>query len=126
MLPALDRAFYALVSDLQARGLDKDVLVVMLGEFGRSPKIMQPGPGRDHWAEAGCAVFFGGGLNMGQVIGETDSRAERAKTGNVSFQNIMATIYRVLGVDVNVKLPDFNGRPQHLLSDREPIRELLG
>jgi hypothetical protein len=126
MLPALDRAFYALVSDLQARGLEKDVLVVMLGEFGRSPKIMQPGPGRDHWADAGCAVVYGGGLQMGQVIGSTDSRAERAKTGSIGFQNIVATIYRVLGVDMNVQLPDYNGRPQDLLSDREPIRELLG
>jgi uncharacterized protein (DUF1501 family) len=126
MLPAVDRAFYALVNDLQARGLDKDVLVVMLGEFGRTPKITYPGPGREHHAEAGCAVFFGGGLEMGQVIGTTDSRAERAKTGAIGFQNIMATIYKVLGVEPDVKLPDFSGRPQYLLSEREPIPELLG
>ena len=63
---------------------------------------------------------------MGQVIGETDSRAERAKTGNIGFQNIMATIYHVLGIDPAAQLPDFNGRPQYLLEDREPIGELVG
>lgn len=92
MLPALDRAFYTLIEDLRARGLEDDVLVVMLGEFGRTPKVAKPGPGREHHADAGCAIFAGGGLQMGQVIGETDSRAERAKTGNISFQNIMASI----------------------------------
>src|SRR5262245_3089624 len=97
-LPLLDRSLGALLSDLQARGLD-DVLVVVLGEFGRTPKITALGPGREHWADAGCAVFFGGGLKMGQVIGETDSRAEQPKTGQISFQNVLATIYHVLGID---------------------------
>jgi hypothetical protein len=126
MLPALDRSIYALVTDLRTRGLDRDVLVVVLGEFGRTPKIVQPGPGREHWAEAGCAILYGGGLQMGQVIGETDSRAERSKSGSISFQNIFATIYRVLGIDPATTLADFNGRPQYLLEDREPIRELVG
>jgi hypothetical protein len=126
LLPALDRSLCALVDDLRDRGLDKDVLVVVLGEFGRSPKIGQPGPGREHWADAGCVLFCGGGLNMGQVIGETDSRAERSKSGTITFQNVMATIYHVLGIDLNAQLPDFNGRPQSLLDDREPIRELVG
>ncbi len=62
---------------------------------------------------------------MGQVIGGTDSKAERSKTGNISFQNIFATIYNVLGIDPAVTLPDFNGRPQCLLDDRELIQELL-
>jgi hypothetical protein len=124
LLPLLDRSLFALFGDLEARGLDKDVLVVVLGEFGRTPKIAQPGPGREHWAEAGCALFFGGGLRMGQVVGETDSRAERSRSGSISFQNLMATIYRVLGVDLKVMLPDFNGRPQNLLDDPEPVREL--
>jgi hypothetical protein len=124
LLPLLDRSLFALVSDLKARGMERDVLVVVLGEFGRTPKIVRPGPGREHWAEAGCAVLFGGGLKMGQVVGETDSRAERARSGSISFQNIMATIYHVLGIDTTAQLPDFNGRPQNLLDDREPIREL--
>ena len=124
LLPLLDRSLFALVSDLKARGLGRDVLVVVLGEFGRTPKIARPGPGREHWAEAGCAVLFGGGLKMGQVVGETDARAERARSGCISFQNIIATVYHVLGIDAATQLTDFNGRPQSLLDDREPIREL--
>jgi Protein of unknown function (DUF1501) len=126
LLPALDRSLYALFTDLRSRGLDRDVLVVVLGEFGRTPKIALPGPGRDHWAEAGCAVFFGGGLRMGQVIGETDARAERARTAPINFQNIMATIYHTLGIDAGTTLEDFNGRPQYLLNDPQPIDDLLG
>jgi hypothetical protein len=126
LMPLLDRSLAALVGDLQARGLDDDVLVVVLGEFGRTPRIAQPGPGREHWADAGCAVLFGGGLQMGQVIGETDSRAERSRSGNITFENIIATVYHVLGVDVRAQLLDYNGRPQNLLNDREPIRELVG
>jgi hypothetical protein len=124
-LPLLDRSLCALLTDLKARGLDKDVLVVVLGEFGRTPKITPLGPGREHWAEAGCALFFGGGLEVGQVIGETDSRAERSRSGKISFQNVLATIYHVLGIDPGLQLADFNGRPQYLLDDREPIAELI-
>ena len=125
MVPALDRCVHALLTDLRDRGLENDVLVVMLGEFGRTPKITPLGPGREHWADAGCAIFAGGGLKMGQVIGKTDQRAERAVTERTTFENIIATIYHVLGVDLDVKLPDFAGRPQHLLNDRTPIRQLL-
>jgi hypothetical protein len=123
-LPLLDRSLCALVNDLKARGLDEDVLVVVLGEFGRTPKIAQPGPGREHWAEAGCVLFAGGGLRMGQMIGETDPRGERSRGGRIGFQNVMATIYHVLGIDPATQLNDFNGRPQYLLEDREPIEDL--
>ncbi len=126
LLPLLDQSLAALIGDLNERGLNEDVLVVVLGEFGRSPKIGQPGPGRDHWAEAGCALIYGGGLRMGQVIGETDSRAERSRSGSLSFQNIFATIYQTLGVPTDAQLKDFSGRPQYLLEEREPIEELLG
>jgi hypothetical protein len=126
LLPLLDRSIHALVSDLQERGLDKDVLVVVLGEFGRTPKISPVGPGREHWADAGCALLYGGGLKMGQVIGETDSRAELAASGSITFQNIMATLYHVLGINPRATLPDFSGRPQYLLDDKSPIRELVG
>jgi hypothetical protein len=125
VLPALDRSLAALINDLRERGLDKDVLVVLLGEFGRTPKIEKEGPGRGHHADAGCAILCGGGLRMGQVVGETDSRAERSKSGQIGFQNIMATIYQVLGIDPSLQLTDFNGRPQYLLDDRDPIAELL-
>jgi hypothetical protein len=124
-LSLLDRSLCALVSDLKARGLDRETAVVVLGEFGRTPKITPMGPGREHWAEAGCALFSGGGLTMGQVIGETDLRAERSRSGKISFQNVMATIYHVLGVDPTTTLTDYNGRPQYLLDDPEPIAGLV-
>lgn len=126
LMPVLDMSIAALVDDLRDRGLQDDVLVVVLGEFGRTPKISPLGPGREHWADAGCALFYGGGLQMGQVIGETDNRAERSVNGKISFQNVMSTIYQVLGINQDVKIPDFNGRPQYLLDDRNPIRELIG
>lgn len=125
LMPLIDMSITALVTDLRDRGLDQEVLVVVLGEFGRTPRISPLGPGREHWADAGCALFFGGGLTMGQVIGETDSRAERSISGQISFQNIMSTIYHVLGIELNATIPDFNGRPQYLLDDSRPIRELL-
>lgn len=124
LMPVLDMSITALVNDLQERGLQDDVLVVVLGEFGRTPKITPLGPGREHWADAGCALFFGGGLKMGQVIGETDARAERSTHGTISFQNVMSTIYKSLGIDPDFKLPDHNGRPQYLLDDCQPIHGL--
>lgn len=126
LLPLLDRSLWALFSDLKERGLEKDVLVVLLGEFGRTPKISPVGPGREHWADAGCALLYGGGLKMGQVIGETDTRAERAKSGSITFQNIMSTIYQVLDINPGATLPDFNGRPQYLLDNKQAIRGLAG
>jgi hypothetical protein len=125
LMPVLDQSIVALADDLRERGLEDDVLVVVLGEFGRTPKISPLGPGREHWADAGCALFIGGGLKMGQVIGETDSRAERAKSGSITFQNLIATIYHVLGIDPASTIPDFNGRPQYLLDDPTPVRELV-
>ncbi|MFM8274691.1 MAG: DUF1501 domain-containing protein [Gemmata sp.] len=125
IVPLMDQSVCALVEDLEARGLSDDVLVVVLGEFGRTPKITQPGPGREHWADAGCAVFYGGGLRMGQVIGETDGRGERARSGRTTFQNVIATIYTVLGIDLQTALPDFTGRPTYLLDDNKPIEKLL-
>ena len=126
VLPVLDQSICALVSDLEERGLSDDVLVVVLGEFGRTPKVSYPGPGREHWADAGCVLMAGGGLKMGQVIGETDTRAEKSRSGHISFQNIVATLYHVLGINPRATLPDFNGRPQYLLDDPRPVRELLG
>jgi uncharacterized protein (DUF1501 family) len=125
-LPALDRSITALVEDLTERGLIDDVLVAVLGEFGRTPKLSYPGPGREHWADAGAMLFAGGGIKVGQVVGETDRRAERARSGKMSFENVMSTVYHVLGIDPSTTLPDFRGRPQYLLDDREPVKELVG
>lgn len=123
-LPIFDAAIHALITDLAERGLSDDVLVVCFGEFGRTPKINKMG-GRDHWAPAGSVLFAGGGLKMGQVIGNTGPRAERSIDLDYSGQNVLATIYRHLGIAPSTKLPDFAGRPIYLLDDQRPIRELL-
>lgn len=133
LLPGYDRAVNTLLTDLYERGLDQRVAVVIWGEFGRTPRIgteartlggMYAG-GRDHWWEAGFAVVAGGGMRMGQVIGETDSRAERAKGRPYTPQNVLATLYHLLGIDPAMTFPDYQGRPVHLLDDRERIRELV-
>jgi hypothetical protein len=128
-LPLLDQMLSALVSDLAERGLDKDVVVVMWGEFGRTPKIyFEPGKtsaGRDHHGPANFVLFAGGGLKMGQTIGATDSRGERPRGAPYRPQNVLATVYHVLGIDPETTTPDHNGRPVYLLDDREPIAELV-
>jgi hypothetical protein len=123
VLPLLDRSIHALVTDLHDRGLDKDVTVLIWGEFGRTPKISQAG--RDHWPDAGYALFAGGGIKTGQVVGATDSRAERPKVRGVGAQNVLATVYHVLGINPCAAVADFNGRPQYLLDERDPIQELV-
>ena len=132
LLPAYDRAIYTLLTDLYERGLDQQVAVVVWGEFGRSPKIgtetnlgARYADGRGHWWDAGFALVAGGGLRMGQVIGETDARAERSKGKPYTPQNMLATIYHVLGIDPATTFPDYQGRPVHLLDDRDRIKELI-
>lgn len=133
LLPAYDRAIFNLLTDLCERGLDQQVAVVIWGEFGRSPRIGDEvralgsrfADGRGHWWDAGCAVLAGGGLRMGQVVGETDARAERSKGKPYTPQNVLATIYHVLGIDAAHAFLDYQGRPVHLLDDREKIRELI-
>jgi hypothetical protein len=122
-LPLLDRSIHALVTDLHERGLDREVLVVIWGEFGRTPKISQNG--RDHWPDTGFALFAGA-VRGGQVVGETDSKGGRPKSRGVGAQNVIGTIYHTLGIDPKQKLPDFTGRPTQLLDDGEPIAELVG
>jgi uncharacterized protein (DUF1501 family) len=121
-LPLLDRSLHALVTDLHDRGLDKEVLVLVWGEFGRTPKISQKG--RDHWPEASFALFAGA-VRTGQVVGETDSRGERPRTRAVGAQNVIGTIYHALGIDYQEKLNDFTGRPMQLLDEGDPIPELV-
>jgi hypothetical protein len=123
-LPLLDQSLSALVTDLHERGLDKEVLVLVWGEFGRTPRVNNV-EGRDHWPDVGFALFAGGGLRTGQVVGETDRRAERPRTRGVGAQNVLATVYHALGIDPALTVPDFTGRPMPLLDDREPITELL-
>ncbi|MGE3808816.1 MAG: sigma-70 family RNA polymerase sigma factor [Gemmataceae bacterium] len=124
MLPRVDHGLSTLIEDLHERGLDRDVLVVMWGEFGRSPKISSDA-GRDHWPEANYALFAGGGMPMGQVIGGTDARGARPTTTPYGPQHVLATIYRFLGIDPEMTFPDHNGRPIYILDDRAPIKELI-
>jgi hypothetical protein len=126
LIPTLDEALYALITDLHERGLENDVVVAVWGEFGRHPKIGDvSGTGRTHWVEAGFVLLAGGGLQMGQVIGQTSSWGERSKSAPYRPQNVLATLYHVLGIDPATTLPDLTGRPQYLLDDREPIAELV-
>ncbi len=124
-MPMLDIGLTALLEDLANRGLDQDVSVIVWGEFGRTPKI-NPNAGRDHWPEVSCALMAGGGMHTGQVIGSTDRDAARAKDRPVTFQEVFATLYHNLGIDVNtVTVPDLQGRPQYLVDHVQPIRELI-
>lgn len=122
-LPQLDQGFHALITDLYERGLDKDVAVVLWGEFGRAPRISR-GDGRDHWPEAGAAVIAGGGFKVGQVIGETDAHGGRAKGKPYTPSNVLANLYRHLGIDPATTIPDHLKRPMHVLDDRDSVSEL--
>ncbi len=126
-LPLLDQGVSALLEDLHQRGLDKDVSVVMWGEFGRSPTINKDA-GRDHWPRASCAVLAGGGMKVGQVIGATDRLGGEPSERPVQFGEVFATLYQRLGIDVNkVTIPDLTGRPHFLVDNGcQPIRELVG
>ena len=111
-LPAYDRAVYALLTDLHERGLDQDVAVVIWGEFGRTPKIGDSTmDGRGHWNESGCALIAGGGLRMGQVVGETDARAERPRFRRYTPPDVLATLYHVLGIDPATTALTYPQRP---------------
>jgi hypothetical protein len=123
-LPQVDRGVASLIADLHERGLDKDVVTVMWGEFGRTPKINM-GAGRDHWAPVMSALIAGGGLKMGQAVGSTTSKGERPKDRPLSVQRVLATIYRAMGIDPVQTFLNGAGRPMHLLDEREPISELL-
>jgi uncharacterized protein (DUF1501 family) len=128
VLPQLDRSLYALFSDLHQRGLADDVAVVVWGEMGRTPRVgTQRGTvgGRDHWPQSGFALLAGGGLRTGQVVGATDARGENPRRGAYTPQNVLATLYRVLGIDPATTLPDHQGRPVYLLDDRRPVTEVV-
>jgi len=125
-LPAFDQGVSALIEDIHARGLDRDVTVVVWGEFGRTPKINKDA-GRDHWAGVNSALLFGGGMHMGQVIGSTDKLGGSAAARPVHYQDVLATIYHNLGIDPHAIVPDKANRPNFILPPTaEPIRELVG
>jgi hypothetical protein len=125
-LPLLDQGLSALIEDLHQRGLDKDVSVVVWGEFGRTPTINKDG-GRDHWPRVSCALLAGGGMKHGQVIGATDRLGGEAVERPVQFGEVFATLYHNLGIDVSrTTLRDLAGRPQYLVDNGlQPMKELL-
>ncbi len=126
-LPYMDQALAALIEDIYARGLDRRILVVVMGEFGRTPRLSRNanGVGRDHWPQAYTALVSGGGLRMGQIVGATNSKAEFPVDRPYSPQDMLATIYRHLSIDPAATFNDFFGRPVHILNDGRPIDELI-
>ena len=122
--PHLDRAVSALVEDLEARGLLGRTLVVAVGEFGRTPRV-NPNGGRDHWGRVFSALLAGGGLRHGQVIGASTAKAETPKERPLNPGDLLATVYHALGIDPQATANDPTGRPIPLVSDGEPICELV-
>jgi uncharacterized protein (DUF1501 family) len=123
-LPKVDQGIASLVQDLHDRGLDKDVAVIMWGEFGRTPKINR-NAGRDHWGPVMSALVAGGGMKMGQAVGTTTARGERPRDRPYTASQVLATLYRALGIDPSRTFPNGSGRPMYILDDREPVTELL-
>jgi hypothetical protein len=125
-LPMLDDALSALVTDLHQRGMDKDVSVVVWGEFGRTPRVNKDG-GRDHWPRVSCALLAGGGMKTGQVIGSTNRFAEEADERPIHYQDVLVTLYHNLGINITeTAVPDITNRPNFLFAEHEPIKELVG
>ncbi len=127
-LPYYDRAIAALIDDLHERGLDRRVMLIVTGEFGRTPRIetTKDRPGRDHWPQAMSVLVSGGGLKMGHVVGSTDARGERPKDTPLSVNDLWATMFRHLAIDPHqTSFLDHQGRPMSVLSDGSPIAELV-
>jgi uncharacterized protein (DUF1501 family) len=123
--PPMDRAVSAFLEDLADRGLSEKILLVITGEFGRTPRI-NGDAGRDHWGPLCTLALAGGGLKMGQVVGESTEKAEVPKTAPVAPKDLMATVFHVLGIDPQQQFVDQSGRPQFLLPEgARPIAELI-
>jgi hypothetical protein len=126
LLPVIDHALHALVTDLDERGMLNDVSIVAWGEFGRTPRIDTKTGGRHHWPGVGPALLAGGGMNVGQAIGETGRDAGSVVNRPVHYQEVFATLYHNLGIDLAATtITDPNGRPQYLLDHSKPMPELM-
>lgn len=124
-LPLFDQGLSALIEDLHARGMDKDVAVVAWGEFGRTPRI-NANAGRDHWPQLGGGLVAGGGFRTGQVIGATDRLGATIADRPVHFGEVHSTLYRFLGIDATrTTVTDLTGRPRYLVDDYQPLPELI-
>ena len=135
VLPMVDSLVSSLLTDLTQRGLYDSTLVMLCGEFSRTPRMNNGGnggpplskgtPGRDHWGEAMFCLLAGGGIRGGQVVGSTDAKGYRPLTRPLGPENIHATVYKLLGIDPALKLLDHTGRPTPILNDPTPIAELI-
>lgn len=124
-LPLFDQGLGALVEDLHERGMADDVSVVAWGEFGRTPRINK-NAGRDHWPQVGGGIVAGGGMKTGQVIGSTDRLGGAPKDRPIHFGEVLATLYRNIGINgTDTTVPDLQGRPQYLVDEHQPMPELI-
>ena len=122
-LPRWDQAYTALIDDLETRGLLESTMVIAWGEFGRTPRVNNDA-GRDHYPNVFSAAVAGGPIKPGLVVGESDSRGAFPKSNAKTPQDLLATMYRFLGVDTRVNYNDATGRPHPVLSSGTPIDEL--
>src|SRR5258706_1589718 len=121
--PKVDNAIASFLDDVKERGLSDDILLVITGEFGRTPRI-NGGAGRDHWAPLSTLALAGGGLKMGQVVGESSEKAEVPKTTPITPQDLMATVFQVLGLPADLQFQDPSGRPTPMVDGGKTIAEL--
>jgi hypothetical protein len=125
-LPELDRGIANLIQDLHDRGMDEDVVTIVWGEFGRTPRVGDvTADGRGHWPPVMSAMIAGGGMRMGQVIGSSDARGEQPHSRRCTPSQVLSTIYRAIGIDPAQTFPNQNGRPMYVLEDRQVLSELL-
>ena len=122
--PAVDHAVATFLEDVKARGLSKKIMLVVTGEFGRTPKVNR-NAGRDHWGPLCTLAVAGGGLKNGQIVGESDAKAYRPASPAIKPQDLMATVFRVMGLPTKLQYINQAGRPVYMIEDGKPIRELL-
>ena len=122
--PELDHAVATFVADCVQRGLDQKILLVITGEFGRTPKVNR-NAGRDHWAPLSTLALAGGGLRMGQAVGESAAKVDVPASTPIRPQDLMATIFHVLGIDPGLQFIDQAGRPVYMIEQGKPIAELV-
>jgi hypothetical protein len=122
--PQLDHALATFVADCCERGLDKKILLVVTGEFGRTPKVNR-NAGRDHWAPLSTLALAGGGLKMGCTVGESAPKVDVPKSTPIRPQNLMATVFHVLGIDPRIQFVNNSGRPTYMVEDGHAIEELI-
>jgi len=134
-LPRVDTALSALFEDLDQRGMLDTTLVMLCGEFSRTPRMNDGGnggpplskgtPGRDHWGNSMFCLMGGGGVRGGQIVGSTNSKGESPKDRPVTPDHIHATVYHCMGIDPRLQIMDHAGRPTPVLEHPDPIEELL-